>query len=117
HYVDLADGRSYVCGIRALDDAARSKNALVVSGASSVPALSSAVVDMLRPQLSTIDSIEHGITSGAKPPGLAAMKGVLGYAGKPIAQWRDGAWRTMHGWQDLTRHSYPAPVGARWLAN
>jgi hypothetical protein len=117
HYVDLADGRSYVCGINALDDVARSNDALVVSGASSVPALSSAVVDTLRPQFSTIDSIEHGITSGAKPPGLAAMEGVLGYAGKPIAQWRDGAWRTMFGWQELTRHSYPAPVGVRWLAN
>jgi saccharopine dehydrogenase-like NADP-dependent oxidoreductase len=117
HYVDLADGRAYVCGIGALDEAARRNDLLIVSGASSVPALSSAVVDMLRPLFSTIESIEHGITSGAKPPGLAAMAGVLGYAGKPVAQWRDGAWRTMYGWQDLTRRSYPPPVGARWLAN
>jgi hypothetical protein len=117
HYVDLADARAYVCGIGGLDESARRKDVLVVSGASSVPALSSAVVDMLRAQFSTIESIEHGITSGAKPPGLAAMEGVLGYAGKPIAQWRDGTWRTAYGWQDLTRHSYPPPVGARWLAD
>src|SRR6185503_955935 len=117
HYIDLADGRAYVCGIGALDEAARRNDLLVVSGASSVPALSSAVVDMLRPQFSTIESIEHGITSGAKPPGLAAMEGVLGYAGKPMASWHGAAWRTVHGWQDLTRHTYPAPVGARWLAN
>ena len=117
HYVDLSDARAYVCGIGALDEAARRNDVLVVSGASSVPALSSAVVDMLRSQFSTIESIEHGITSGAKPPGLAAMEGVLGYAGKPIAQWRNGAWQTIYGWQDLTRHSYPRPVGARWLGN
>lgn len=117
HYVDLADGRSYVCGIGGLDEAARRNDVLVVSGASSVPALSSAVVDMLRSHFTTIESIEHGITSGAKPPGLAAMESVLGYAGKPIAQWRDGVWRTAYGWQDLARHSYPPPVGARWLAN
>jgi saccharopine dehydrogenase-like protein len=117
HYVDLSDARAYVCGIGGLDPAARRNDVLVASGASSVPALSSAVVDLLRTEFSVIESIEHGITSGAKPPGLATMEGVLGYAGKPLAQWRDGAWRTAYGWQDLTRREYPRPVGARWLGN
>jgi saccharopine dehydrogenase-like NADP-dependent oxidoreductase len=117
HYVDLADARGYVCGIRSLDEAARSNDVLVVSGASSVPALSSAVIDQLRGQFSTIESIDHGITSGARPPGLAAMAGVLSYAGKPIAQWREGAWQTVYGWQDFTRQDYPRPVGPRWLGN
>jgi NAD(P)-dependent dehydrogenase (short-subunit alcohol dehydrogenase family) len=117
HYVDLADARAYVCGIQSIDAAARGNDVLVVSGASSVPALSSAVVDRLRRQFSKIESIEHGITSGARPPGLATMEGVLGYAGKPIAQWRDGAWRTAYGWQDLARRTYPEPVGPRWLGN
>ena len=101
--MDLADGRSYVCGIQTLDEPARNNDVLVVSGASSVPALSSAVVDRLQAQFSTIESIEHGITAGARPPGLAAMEGVLSYVGKPISQWRDGAWRTAYGWQDLAR--------------
>jgi len=117
HYVDLADARAYVCGIGVLDDVARRADVLVASGASSVPALSSAVVDLLRPEFAAIDSIEHGITSGAKPPGLAAMEGVLGYAGKPVALWRDGAWQTVYGWQDLTLQKYPPPVGARWVGN
>jgi saccharopine dehydrogenase-like NADP-dependent oxidoreductase len=117
HYIDLSDARNYVCGIQSLDEAARSNDVIVVSGASSVPALSSAVVDHLRPQFSTIESIDHGITSGARPPGLAAMEGVLGYVGKPIAQWRDAAWRPAYGWQDLARRRYPHPVGARWLGN
>jgi saccharopine dehydrogenase-like NADP-dependent oxidoreductase len=117
HYVDLADARAYVCGIGGLDQAARSNDVLVASGASSVPALSSAVIDMLRTEFSAIESIDHGITSGAKPPGLATMEGVLSYGGKPIKQWRDGAWRTAHGWQDLTRRKYPRPLGARWIAN
>ena len=117
HYVDLADARAYVCGIGVLDAAARANDVLVTSGASSVPALSSAVVDMLRTEFSTIESIDHGITSGTKPPGLATMEGVLGYAGKPVAQWRNSAWQTAHGWQDLMRRKYPHPVGARWIAN
>jgi hypothetical protein len=117
HYVDLADARRYVCGIQTLDEAARSNNVLVVSGASSVPALSSAVVDQLRRQFSRIESIDHGITSGARPPGLAAMASVLSYVGKPIAQWRESAWQTAYGWQDFTRHEYPRPLGPRWLGN
>ena len=117
HYVDLADARAYVCGIGGLDQAARSNDVLVTSGASSVPALSSAVIDMLRTEFSAIASIDHGITSGAKPPGLATMEGVLSYAGKRVKQWRDGAWRTAHGWQDLTRRKYPRPLGTRWIAN
>ena len=117
HYIDLADGRSFVCGITALDQEAKLSGTLIVSGASSVPALSSAVVDALAAQFSSIESIDHGITSGASPPGKATMDGVLAYAGKPFKQWRDGQWRQVCGWQDLTHRSYPTPVNGRWIAN
>src|SRR4029079_970332 len=40
HYVDLADARAFVTGIGALDADARSAGVLVVSGASTVPAVS-----------------------------------------------------------------------------
>src|SRR5690606_11555654 len=66
HYIDLADGREFVCGIGSLDEKARANSVLVVSGASSLPALSSAAIDELKTRFSTIDSIDHGITSGAK---------------------------------------------------
>lgn len=117
HYTDLADGRAYVCGIKALDEEARHNDTLVVSGASSLPALSSAVVDALRTQFTSIESIDHGISSGARPPGRATMDGVLAYAGKPFLQWSDGDWRQVHGWQDLARRHYPDPINARWIAN
>lgn len=117
HYIDLADGRGFVCGIGSLDEEAKLNGALVVSGASSVPALSSAVVDALGAQFSSIESIDHGITSGARPPGKATMDGVLAYAGKPFQQWRDGQWRAVRGWQDLTRRLYPPPINGRWIAN
>ncbi|MET0535061.1 MAG: saccharopine dehydrogenase NADP-binding domain-containing protein [Steroidobacter sp.] len=116
HYIDLADGRDFVCGIKTLDDAARANDVLVVSGASSLPALSSAVVDSLRAEFSSIDSIDYSITSGAKPPGQATMNGVLAYAGRPFSQWRDGEWRETFGWLGLTRRRYPHPVNARWIA-
>lgn len=117
HYVDLADGRDYVCGIKTLDEPAKRGDTLVVSGASSLPALSSAVVDALKTQFTSMESIDHGITSGAKPPGRATMDGVLAYAGKPFRQWRDNEWHVVHGWQGLTRRQYPAPVRGRWIAS
>ncbi len=44
HYVDLADARQFVTGITTLDAHAKAAGVAVISGASSVPGLSSAVV-------------------------------------------------------------------------
>ncbi|MDO8331023.1 MAG: saccharopine dehydrogenase NADP-binding domain-containing protein [Fluviicoccus sp.] len=117
HYVDIADGRDYVGGIRRLDEAARQAGVLVASGASSLPALSSAVVDEGRSAFSRLDSIESGISAGAKPPGLATMEGVLSYVGKPFLRLENGVWRTVHGWQDIVSRRYPSPLGRRWLGS
>ena len=48
HYFDLCDNADFCQGISALDGAARAAGVCVVSGMSSVPALSSTVVDALR---------------------------------------------------------------------
>jgi saccharopine dehydrogenase-like NADP-dependent oxidoreductase len=116
HYLDLADAREYVSGIAALDTQARERDVLVVSGASTVPALSSAVVDKYLPEFSRLESIRHGISAGAKPPGIATLRAVMSYVGKPFTRWEDGAWRTVHGWQDLYALRFPAPLGRRWMA-
>nr|WP_294974647.1 saccharopine dehydrogenase NADP-binding domain-containing protein [uncultured Pseudomonas sp.] len=117
HYIDLADARRFVCGIGELDRAARSAGVLVCSGASSVPALSSAVVDQLRARFQRLDSIHHGISSSAKIPGIATLAAVLGYCGKPLRQWREGRWQAVHGWQGLSVHRFPKPLGRRWVAH
>jgi saccharopine dehydrogenase-like NADP-dependent oxidoreductase len=117
HYVDLADGREFVTGIESLDPLARERGVSVISGASSVPALSCAVIDRYLPQFERLDSIEVGISSGARTPGLATVRGVFSYGGKPIREWRQGAWRTTYGWLDLTWHRFPKPVGLRLLGS
>lgn len=117
NYVDLADGRRFVAGIGTLDDAARDKGVVVVSGASSVPALSSAVVDEYAPAFQNLESIRLGIGSGARAPGLATVRGVFGYCGKPIQRLENGTWVETHGWLDLTRYEFPKPVGRRWLSS
>lgn len=115
HYIDLADGRQFVAGIDALDDAARKRGVAVISGASSVPALSSAVVDRYQPRFARLESIELAISSGARAPGLATVQGIFGYAGRPFHNLDHGESATAHGWLGLRRHRFPAPLGARWL--
>jgi len=117
HYVDLADGREFVLGIESLNSAARARGVSVISGASTVPALSTAVVDRYLPRFERLDSIDIGISSGARPPGLATLKSVFGYCGKPFQEWRDGAWRTTYGWFNLQRRLFPPPLGGRWLGS
>lgn len=117
NYIDLADGRDFVAGIQALDDAARARGVFVTSGASSLPALSSAVVDRYRPRFSRLSAISHGIGSGARAPGLATMRGVFGYCGKSFLRWEQGRWTKVRGWLDTRRHRFPQPVGARLLGS
>ncbi len=115
HYVDLADGRRFVAGIAELDADARQRSVSVISGASSVPALSSAVVARYSPRFGELASIRIGISSGARTPGLATVKGIFGYAGKPFTRLENREWVTAFGWLGSQRHRFPAPLGLRWL--
>ena len=118
HSIDLADDRAYVTGIAALDQRARSRDVLITSGASTVPALSGAVVDYLIEGLDTLDSVEVGISPGHRSPrGRSTIRSILSYCGKPIPAVAPGHRATRRGWGDLTRHQYPQPVGRRWLSN
>lgn len=116
HYVDLADGRAFVAGIGELDADARGRGVLVASGASTLPALSSAVIDEHREHFSRLDSIDISIAPGQQTPrGVATLEAVLSYCGKPFEVWEQGHWLTVHGWQDVHYFRYPV-FGARWLA-
>lgn len=116
HYCDLSDCRHFVRGIAVLDDLAKSAGVSVFSGCSSVPSLSSAVIDHYRGHFSKIDEIDFGISSSAKMPGISTVRGVLDYAGKPIAQFRNGSAHSVFGWQGL-RARHLGPLGWRLLTN
>lgn len=117
HYIDLADDRAFVAGVAELDSRARANNSLIVSGASTVPALSSAVVDELAKDLPSIESVEVGIAPGyLGPRGLATVRSVLSYVGRPISIWRGGQPQLAAGWSEPRIHEYPAPVGRRRLS-
>ena len=115
HYIDLADGRDFVAGITALDAAAKKKNVAVISGASTVPALTCTVIENLAPRLREIDALTFGIAPGQKAErGLATTEAILGYVGKKLKPC--AGYKTRYGWQDLYLQAYPE-IGNRWMAN
>lgn len=116
NYCDLSDCRTFVNGIAVLDARAKAAGVTILSGCSSVPTLSSAIIDEQRHRFKRIDSIEHGISSSAKMPGLSTVEGVFAYAGKPIRQLKNGQVHEVIGWQDLTLRKMPH-LGHRLLAN
>lgn len=105
HYIDLADGRRFVCDFpAALDASFRVAGRTAISGASTVPALSSAVVDHLASGWQRIDSIDICIAPAqGAPRGEATLAGVLAYCGAPIRIWRDGQWIEQPGWANPTK--------------
>lgn len=117
HYIDLADGREFVANIGALDRKAKDKNVVVISGASSVPCLTSAVIDHYLPAFQKLVSVDYGITTAQRTnTGLATTAAVLGYAGKPFKTLIDGKNRDVYGWQDLTARKYPE-LGCKLLGS
>lgn len=100
HYIDLADGRRFVCDFpQALHDAFLQAHRTGISGASTVPALSSAVIDHLCEGWQAIDSVDICIAPAQTAPrGQATLAAVLSYCGEPIRIWRDGQWTQAPGW-------------------
>lgn len=100
HYIDLADGRRFVCDFpAALDQAFRQAGRVGISGASTVPALSSAVVEYLAAGWQQLHAIDVCIAPAQTAPrGKATLAAVLSYCGEPIDVWQDGRWRQAPGW-------------------
>jgi short subunit dehydrogenase-like uncharacterized protein len=107
HYIDLADGRDFVQGFDVLHDEAKQNDLLLVAGASTLPGLSSVVIDSLRDEFHTISKIEISIAPAHQTPrGAGTIAAVLSYCGMPFQVLVDGEWVTKHGWQDLRRQRY-----------
>ncbi|MCF6300669.1 MAG: saccharopine dehydrogenase NADP-binding domain-containing protein [Proteobacteria bacterium] len=118
HYIDLADDRRFVCDFSKLDRSAKANNVLLISGASSVPGLSSTVIEHYKDQFATIDSVDIGIAPGNKTErGEATVKAILSYTGHHIKVFSRGKWENVFGWMNPRRFDFGDVVGKRWLAN
>ena len=106
HYLDLSDDADFTKGIQQLAAPAQAAGVTLLSGVSSVPALSSAAVDELARGIGDIHVIESVILPGNRAPrGLSVMRAILLQVGRPMQLWRGGKDITVAGW------SRPSPVG------
>ena len=116
HVIDLADARDHVAGFASLDPLARAAGLVALTGASSTPALSNAALDALTAGWSHVDDVAIAIAPGNRAPrGLAVMRSILSYAGKPVRVFADGRWGVQPGWGMLVRQDIPG-IGRRWLS-
>jgi NAD(P)-dependent dehydrogenase (short-subunit alcohol dehydrogenase family) len=116
HYLDLADGRAFVAEFApAMDALARAAGRVAISGASTLPALPTAVIDVLREPMQAIDTVEIAIAPGQHAMrGAATLAAVFSYLGRPVLVWRNGRWIREFGWMDIRR--VPLDIGSRWGA-
>src|SRR5258708_2124205 len=117
-YIDMADGREFVTEFASLDAAAQVKEIPLITGASTVPGLSSAIIDGMIGNFSQLHEIDYGICAGAKSGlGLATLKAVLSYCGKPYRVLKDGRFVTKFGLGCPRHHDFPRPVGRRYVVD
>lgn len=117
HYVDLADGRAFVEQFpEAMADAVTASGRWAVTGASSTPALSTAVLDRLTASWSRIDAVTTAISPGADAPrGPSVIEAIFSWTGRPVRVFEGGAWTKRPGWSGSRRELFPG-LGRRWVA-
>src|ERR1700704_6768115 len=97
HYLDLADGSDFVEGVHAFDPAARRAGVFVLSGVSSFPVLTAAVVRRLSAGMARVESVAGGVAPSPHADiGLNVLRAIASYAGTPLILLRDGRKTSAH---------------------
>jgi hypothetical protein len=110
HYLDLSDGADFVRGIARFDEAARARGVFVLSGVSSCPVLTAAVVRRLSDGMARVESIAGGIApSPYADIGLNVIRATASYAGKPLMLLRDGRKASAHAIIDSSSFTVAPP--------
>lgn len=110
NYLDLSDSADFCTGISVMDQEAKAAGVCVISGLSTVPALSSAAVHALAggepPRV-----IDIAVLPGNRSPrGISVMTTILSQAGQPMPVWRGNQWAWATGWSDPARYRLPGGI-------
>jgi hypothetical protein len=109
-YLDLADGAEFVEGVSAFDNQARAAGVFALSGVSSFPVLTVAVVRALAAGLDQLDEVEGGIApSPYAGVGENVIRAIAAYSGKPVALRRAGRDATGYGLAESRRYVIRPP--------
>lgn len=107
HYCDIADSTAFVTAISALDAEAKAAGVAVLSGASSVPALSGAVVRDLAEGLDSVAQVRMAISaSNRATAGGSVAAAIVGQIGQSFRAWRGKRWTRVQGWQEPRRQDF-----------
>ncbi|RUU13413.1 saccharopine dehydrogenase, partial [Mesorhizobium sp. USDA-HM6] len=117
NYLDLADGSGFVAGVGAFDTPAKEAGVFVLSGVSSFPVLTAAVVRRLSSEMARVESIRGGIApSPFAGVGENVVRAIASYAGQPVQLARDGRPAEGRPFTEQMRHTI-APPGRVPLKN
>jgi hypothetical protein len=109
-YMDLADGSDFVKGIHQFDKEAKAKNIYILSGVSSFPVLTAAVVRKLSYDMTCVQTIKGGIAPSAYAGvGLNVIRAITSYAGKPVSLIRNGKPATGYALTETMRYTICPP--------
>ncbi|MDF1668731.1 MAG: DUF4166 domain-containing protein [Roseovarius sp.] len=116
NYLDFADAADFVFGVSQLDRAARDAGVFALSGVSSFPVLTAAVLSEMSKSMDVLS-----VTGGIAPSpfagiGLNVMRAVVGYAGAPVQLTQNGQQTTVPGLTQSMRYTIAVP-GKLPLAN
>ena len=90
-YMDLADGADFVRDIARFDERAQAAGVFILSGVSSCPALTAAVVRRLAQGLARVEHIAGGIAPSPRAGlGLNVIRAIASYTGRSLTIMRDG---------------------------
>jgi hypothetical protein len=79
-----------------------------------LPAVSSALVELLSDDFGSIDEIHIALTHGNRNRvGLATLHTLLAQPGRPFRVFERGRWQAQEGWRRRERVRFAAPVGRR----
>lgn len=108
-YLDFADGADFVFGISQFDEQARAAGVFILSGVSSFPVLTAAVLREMAKKMDIV-KVEGGIApSPYAGIGLNVMRAVVGYAGAPVKLTRNGVTGSGVGLAESIRYTVAVP--------
>jgi Domain of unknown function (DUF4166)/Saccharopine dehydrogenase NADP binding domain len=117
NYMDFADGSDFVKGVSQFDQAAQERGIYVLSGVSSFPVLTAAVVRRLAHDLESVISIKAGIApSPYAGVGMNVIRAIAAYSGQNIKLVRGGSPTLATALVENTRYTI-APPGRLPLRN
>lgn len=110
NYMDLADGSDFVKGIDQFDGQAKAKNIYILSGVSSFPVLTAAVVRHLSHSFAQITAVTGGIApSPYAGVGLNVIRAIASYAGKRVVLVRKGRQAYGYALTETMRYTISPP--------